>query len=290
MPTKTKKIHSTKRHGLHHKHGKDYKHVYWPYLPMLGLSLVIFVASLLPPTFTTGQTLAFAEGLSATSLLQATNEQREDNDQASLQLNQQLSQAAQAKANDMVTRNYWSHLTPEGEEPWIFIQDVGYEYVRAGENLAYGFESTDSTVKGWMNSQSHRDNLLDSDFTEAGFGFANATDYQHGGETTVVVAMYGRPETLPLPAGLIESTTTPDSNGVTKAESLFGMPPVVTGLLIGGLAGAALTGLFVNHGLRLRRFIKKSEKYFAAHPIFDISLIILIAAAFNFSRVVGYIH
>lgn len=183
-----------KRHGLHHRQNHRYLKTYLPYLPLLVSIFMSLVLSSMQPA--TGKTLAYATNMSITGLLQSTNSQREGNGQADLSLNQQLNSAAQAKANDMVARNYWSHNTPDGQEPWVFFNNAGYKYTKAGENLAYGFNDSSGTITGWMNSPPHRENLLDSSFIEVGFGFANGSNYNNAGNETVVVAMYGRPQTL----------------------------------------------------------------------------------------------
>src|SRR5690606_3424397 len=119
------------------------------------------------------------------------------NGKAALSLNDKLNAAAQAKAEDMKARNYWSHNTPDGQEPWVFFDAQGYIYKKAGENLAYGFATSTETVTGWMNSPSHKANLLDGAFTEVGFGFANSENFVSTGNETIIVAMYAQPYTQP---------------------------------------------------------------------------------------------
>ena len=135
--------------------------------------------------------LGYATDMSIQSLLNDTNEQRANNDEGNLQINSELNQAAQAKANDMAARNYWSHNTPDGQTPWSFITAAGYDYQTAGENLAYGFATAGDTVTGWMNSPEHRANILNATYHDVGFGFINISDYQSSGPETLVVAMYG---------------------------------------------------------------------------------------------------
>ncbi len=193
MP-KTHRAHIKKRNGLHHRQGPRYLKTYLPYLPLvISIALSLVVSSWKPAQH---GTLAYATEMSISTLLSATNTQRVNNGQAALQNNQQLNSAAQTKANDMIARNYWSHNTPDGQEPWVFFDNAGYKYQKAGENLAYGFATSSDTVAGWMNSASHRSNLLDGTFTEVGFGFANGNSYNNSGQQTVVVAHYGRPQTL----------------------------------------------------------------------------------------------
>ncbi len=209
--TRTPRTHTknhTKRHGRHHKKSGQYVKVYAPYLPLLISIIASIFLSFWRPA---GNTLAYATSMSSGSLLSATNSQRTNNGKAALSLNAQLSSAAQAKANHMVANNYWSHTTPDGQEPWVFIQNAGYSYNKAGENLAYGFATSSDAVAGWMNSPTHKANLLDSAFNEVGFGFANSPNFNGDGQQTVVVAMYGQPQVLaatPTPSPASTAPTT----------------------------------------------------------------------------------
>jgi hypothetical protein len=134
---------------------------------------------------------------------------------ASLSLNGQLDAAAQAKANDMATRNYWSHYTPDGNPPWVFVSAQGYAYQKLGENLATGFNDEQATINGWMASPPHRENLLDPAFSDVGFGFANNPNYTAagGGPMTIIVAFYGRTVAAPVHAAVPSpaSSTTPSA-------------------------------------------------------------------------------
>jgi hypothetical protein len=151
--------------------------------------------------------LGYATDVSPTGLVNATNNQRIAAGLGSLALNGKLAQAAQAKANDMVARDYWSHNTPDGATPWTFFTAAGYSYANAGENLAYGFDTSDSTVTAWMNSPEHKANVLGS-YTEVGFGIANSGNYQGTGPETIVVAMYATPAAEPAPAPAAPSKPT----------------------------------------------------------------------------------
>ncbi len=204
-----------KRHGKHQNPTKDFLKVYWPYMPLLLIVSLGLVIGLFSRPLAQRGVLAYATSLSRSGLLDATNQQRAANSVGNLSLNSSLNQAAQAKADDMVTRDYWSHNTPEGNPPWVFIDSTGYDYKKAGENLAYGFLTSADTVTGWMNSPSHRENMLLGDYTDVGFGYANSSDYQGTGPETVVVAMYGQPTVAsasaapaptPSPQPVVQST------------------------------------------------------------------------------------
>lgn len=202
-----------KRHGRHQKRTGHFLKVYTPYLPLTLLVLGSVLMSTVPvagakvaPQKNGQSVLAYATEMSSGGLLSATNQQRVANGLGSLALNGQLNNAAQSKANDMANRDYWSHNTPEGNTPWTFIIAAGYSYSRAGENLAYGYDSSSATVAAWMGSTSHRDNILNGGFVDVGFGVVNAANYTGDaskgprGPQTIVVAMYAAPYSMPAPA------------------------------------------------------------------------------------------
>lgn len=203
--------HHAKRHGKHQKQTRHFLKVYAPYLPLtLIIGLGLLFSAYWQPRVKHG-VLAYATNTTVSGLLQTTNQQRTANGVGGLTLNSQLDQAAQAKANDMVTRDYWSHNTPDGNPPWVFITQAGYSYSAAAENLAYGFATSDDTVAGWMNSPPHRENLLNGTYTEVGFGIANSQNYVGTGQETVVVAMYAKPQVAAAatqaPASPVPTTT-----------------------------------------------------------------------------------
>ena len=189
---------------------------------MLTIIAIALIVNALWTARSSSGVLGYATDISITELLNDTNAQRTANGLPALNLNNDLDNAAQAKANDMVTQNYWSHVNPEGETPWQFITAAGYDYQAAGENLAYGFDSSADTVTGWMNSAEHRANILDSTYIDVGFGFANSSNFQSSGPETVVVAEYAEPATPP-PAAPVTTTSTPASTPTAK-----GTPASVT--------------------------------------------------------------
>ncbi len=210
---------------------RAFKKVYWPYIPVVLIIGVLLSMGSQAGAFSAlihqqgGRVLAYATTMSSSGLLSSTNSARAQNGKASLQINSKLAAAAQAKANDMATRNYWSHNTPEGNPPGTFVTAQGYSYQKLGENLAAGFSDEQSTVNGWMGSAPHRENVLDSAFSEVGFGWANNPNYTSagGGPMTVVVAFYGKPQVLssqssnnaPAPA---KSTTPAPAPAAEPAE------------------------------------------------------------------------
>lgn len=133
--------------------------------------------------------LGYASNITVTDLLQYTNQKRVAASQNALELNDKLSAAAAAKAADMFTNQYWAHTSPAGRDPWSFINESGYNYLFAGENLARDFGDSKAVVEAWMNSASHRENLLNSRYHDVGFAVVNGK--YNGYETTLVVQMFG---------------------------------------------------------------------------------------------------
>lgn len=122
---------------------------------------------------------------------------------------QSLINAAQIKSQDMIDRDYFAHVNPEGSYIWSAIISAGYSpYQILGENLAISFSTSEGMVKAWIDSPAHRENLLHSDFEHQGLS-ALFGDYQ-GGYTNLTTSLFGtlafgaspppEPAALPPPA------------------------------------------------------------------------------------------
>jgi uncharacterized protein YkwD len=133
--------------------------------------------------------LGYASSISLDEVLRLTNERRAQNGLAALELNPTLSQAAQNKGNDMITRNYWAHVAPDGTQPWKFFTDVGYKYRYAGENLARDFSNASSAVDAWMASPTHKENILSPKYQETGLAVVEGD--LNGVDTTIIVQLFG---------------------------------------------------------------------------------------------------
>ncbi|MBI4092149.1 MAG: hypothetical protein HY427_03035 [Candidatus Levybacteria bacterium] len=164
--------------------------------------------------------LGVSYSISESELLNLVNKERIDHGLAPLTLNPHLSDAARRKAADMLEKNYWAHFAPDGfTSPWGFIRAAGYNYVHAGENLARGFTDSQSTVNAWMNSQTHRDNLLADKYKDVGFAIVPGT--LTGEETVLIVEMFGSTTSqtiASLPQAAIQEASTPSSRVAAVAQ------------------------------------------------------------------------
>lgn len=190
-------MHSLKQIFIPHHHNSYRPHLIRRHGLAFALMLVlgIQVISGIRTSSADGRVLGYASNVSISGLLSATNSERAAAGKSALSLSNKLNSAAQGKANHMISGDYWAHTSPDGVTPWYWFDWAGYDYKVAGENLAYGFDTSNGVVNGWMNSPSHRDNMLNGAFENVGFGIANGSDYQ-GGTNTVVVAHYGDPAVL----------------------------------------------------------------------------------------------
>lgn len=272
-------------------HSHKYKKVYHPYLPALLIFMLsgflLFVSSL-----SGSQVLNYATSIDQASLLDKTNSARAEHSVGKLKISEKLNQAAQTKAKDMANKNYWSHITPSGEQPWSFIESADYKYSFASENLAYGFASSSDTIKGWLNSPSHAQALLDNKVSEVGFGIANSADFQGKGQETIVVAIYASPAQSSPESLSSQTKYLPPSDGkITFAQTLSPINIPWINFIAGLFAGLSLMYLVTHHGFRLvKRKIIQGEKFIIKHPALDLALIAIIILGAVVTKTAGFIQ
>lgn len=128
-----------------------------------------------------------------TQIVAETNRQRLANGIPALQDSSKLAAAAEAKVRDLFERQYFEHISPfTGGGPELLANNVNYEYVSLGENLALGnFGDEGALVDAWMNSPGHRANILRSQFQEIGIAVGRG-EYQ-GRQVLIAVQEFGRP-------------------------------------------------------------------------------------------------
>ncbi len=131
----------------------------------------------------------FAAAVLKGAIVNLTNNERSTLGLGDLNTNPLLTAAAQAKADDMAARGYFSHKDPNGSEPWKWVIDAGYDYAYAGENLAVRFFDSADVVDAWMHSPSHRANVVKGVYKDIGIGVAEGT--YEGQKTTFVVQFFG---------------------------------------------------------------------------------------------------
>jgi len=174
----------------------------------------------------------FTAAVIESAIISLTNNERAVQGVGQLSMNATLTLAAQAKAEDMARKGYFSHVSPEGDQPWKWFGEAGYDYAYAGENLAIRFYDSGDVVTAWMNSPGHRQNILKGTYQDIGIGIASGV-YQ-GEQTTFIVQFFGTTKALvgvnsspSIPVPSVASAPTSASVPEVKEASTEPIPPDV---------------------------------------------------------------
>ncbi|TDL92658.1 sporulation protein [Vibrio vulnificus] len=110
-------------------------------------------------------------------VVKLTNAEREKQGLAALKIDTELSKVARIKSQDMKDKNYFDHNSPTYGSPFDMMKQFGISYKTAGENIAQGQQTPEEVVQAWMNSQGHRENIMNSSFTHIGVGYVESGNY-----------------------------------------------------------------------------------------------------------------
>jgi hypothetical protein len=236
-----------------------------------------------------GQVLGDQPEITTSQLLVETNSVRADENLAPLAANDKLATAALDKAQDMLSEGYWAHDAPDGTPPWQWFEQAGYYYVDAGENLARGFDTTKGIVTAWLNSPSHRENVLNANYTEVGFAAVNGE--MEGKNTTLVVAFYAKPSTKNVAVlgadvhiGTVEQS---ESLGGRFMRGLYSATPALTLSLV-LLSFVLLVAIFAHvYRNKLPKALKAS--WYRHHGVYKMGIVAVIAVGTIISYGTGMI-
>jgi hypothetical protein len=148
--------------------------------PLLIVLMGIF---LLPKT-------AYLSTINAENIIKLTNKTRQNEKISPVTANQVLTQAAYTKAQDLIKAQIFSH-TINNKKFSSWVKEANYEYSFVGENLAIDFASSEGVIKAWLESPTHKKNLLNNKFTEIGVAVLEAS-FQ-GENSILVVQIFGTP-------------------------------------------------------------------------------------------------
>lgn len=151
---------------------------------LIGLKVLTVLASLSLPAHA-----VWSSAITPENIIDLTNKTRSSLGLSELRTDDKLMAAAQAKAEDMVAKGYFSHTSPDGTTPWYWFKTYDYSYRSAGENLAAHFLEAEDVQAGWMASPKHRDNIVSQRFDEIGVGVAQGVFENY--PTTFVVQLFG---------------------------------------------------------------------------------------------------
>jgi len=214
--------------------------------------------------------LGFASNITIEDLLSFTNKQRQEYGLKPLKLNNLLTDAAGQKAALMFNFNCWSHNC-NGQTPWYFFKNVGYDYLFAGENLARDFGDSELAVKAWMDSPNHKDNILNSKYEE--IGFAVVDGILDGEETTLVVQMFGAQAGQPAIASGEKETAIQRPQVMMAVES---KPIVSTFTLTKGFSLVLIAILIIVFSLDVILIYRKQTVRVSSKSFIHLSFFIII--------------
>ena len=97
-----------------------------------------------------------------------------------LSLSGTLASVALGHASDMALHDYFEHRDLTGKSPADRVRAAGYHEQLVGENIAYGPQSVDEAVQGWLASPGHCENIMDPRFAQMGIGLATGRASRRG--------------------------------------------------------------------------------------------------------------
>lgn len=109
-------------------------------------------------------------------IFDAINKARKNNGLDALKVDKTLFKIARLKAQDMVNNSYFSHTSPKYGTPFKMMSDYGITYKVAGENIA-GNPDLELAVKAWLESNTHKKNILSSSYNYIGIGVSKSDTY-----------------------------------------------------------------------------------------------------------------
>lgn len=214
----------------------------------LGFLIIFFLSvKLLLAIFLPSNKETIASDLTIDNILKAVNEQRSLRSLTLLNSNSKLTTAAQSKSDDMIARHYFAHVDPDGHYIWDKIVAAGYSpYTMLGENLAIEFYDTNSLISAWMNSPTHRANILQDGFHDQGMGigFGDVSQNQYYSAITntfgtlastqpkTAQANVTATETVSKPTKIKTQSTSPATTKTTVPAKTTSTPVTITTVLI----------------------------------------------------------
>ncbi|NAO99153.1 hypothetical protein FRY77_24525 [Halomonas sp. MG34] len=104
-------------------------------------------------------------------VVELTNQERAKQGLSPLKIDTELSKVAREKSRDMASNGYFAHNSPSYGSPFDMMKQFGISYSTAGENIAKGQRTPEEVVNAWMNSEGHRANIMNANFTHIGVGY-----------------------------------------------------------------------------------------------------------------------
>ncbi len=189
----------------------------------LAKNAIKFIFALILGAFFLLPAPIMAEEIDSAKLVNLTNMERQKEGLPPLKVNSLLTASSSAKLKDIFDRQYFNHDDPDGNKFSKFILGQGYNFVYAGENLAIDFDSNEDIVRAWMESPTHRKNILNANYEDIGISVMSG--FLSGRQTMVVVQHFGKlfPKAMfaPQPGTYMPAAVTIESNQLKRTPSFL---------------------------------------------------------------------
>lgn len=206
---------------------------------MLVFAVIVFEGAYLVQTKFVFIKTDFLASVLPGALVALTNQDRAIQGLAGVTEDALLDKAAQAAAEDMAAKGYFAHTSPDGKTPWYWLEQVDYQYSYAGQNLAVNFTDSENVETAWMESPTHRANIVKREYTQVGFGTANGV--YEGRETTFVVEFFASPAAVKV-AVSSPTEVIPAAPSVAKSAAVVATETQVLGSQIEDTGASATVG------------------------------------------------
>ena len=115
------------------------------------------------------------DSITVESVLHSMNAQRLAEGLHPLVIDERLAAAASDRMRHMEEEAYWSHESPAGLTPFVWVRMRAYDFRKVGENLAAGFETSQVLMDSWMESPGHRANIISPDYEDCGIAIIDGS-------------------------------------------------------------------------------------------------------------------
>ena len=182
------------------------------YISQISLLIITLGIFLLPKD-------AYSATINPETIINLTNTERNKIGLPALTENSLLAQAALAKGETILASQQFQHNFPDKKfSSWI--KETGYQYSQAGENLAINFATSEGVIKAWLNSQTHKENLLNANFSDIGVAVIKGKFQSN--DTILVVQIFASPlnqvPSLPL-SDILTTTITGNINTLANLNA-----------------------------------------------------------------------
>jgi uncharacterized protein YkwD len=89
----------------------------------------------------------------------------------------------------MKENKYWTHRDPQGREPWYLLEENGYHFEKAGENLSFGYTTEWRVFEEWLKSPEHKAQLDATEYEHMGLA-VDCSSYANGLQDTCIVVLH----------------------------------------------------------------------------------------------------